>query len=95
MATFRLFVAVWVLLQLPIYHRDINTAYLNALLTIKQYLEDLDGYPCEEDGIIYMINTALYGLKQSGREWNREINAWFLRYGSQQCSTEPCLYYYD
>lgn len=95
MATFRLFIAVSIFLGLIIYQGDINTAYLNALLTIKQYLEDLDGYPCEVDGMVYMINKALYGLKQSGREWNTEVNDWFIRYGFKRCSTEPCLYFYD
>ncbi|OWZ17095.1 reverse transcriptase [Phytophthora megakarya] len=65
-------------LKLTIYQGDVNTAYLNALLGIKQYLEDLDGYPCDEDGMVYMIDKALYGLKLSGREWNTEVNAWFL-----------------
>ncbi|OWZ09603.1 Copia type Polyprotein [Phytophthora megakarya] len=77
MATFRLFVAVCVLLHLPIFQGDINTAYLNALLAIKQYLESLEGYPCETDGTVYVINRALYGLRQSGREWNTEVNSWF------------------
>ncbi|GMF43837.1 unnamed protein product [Phytophthora fragariaefolia] len=95
MATFRLFVAVSTFLGLIIYQGDINTAYLNALLTIKQYLEDLDGYPCEVDGMMYMINKALYGLKQSGREWNTEVNDWSIRYGFKRCSTEPCLYFYE
>ncbi|KAG3063695.1 hypothetical protein PI124_g22600 [Phytophthora idaei] len=93
MATFRLFVALCAYLQLTIYQGDINAAYLNALLAIKQYLEELEGYPCEEDGMVYMINKALCGLKQSGREWNTEVNEWFLRYGLKQCSTEPCLYF--
>ncbi|GMF18399.1 unnamed protein product [Phytophthora fragariaefolia] len=70
MAIFRLFVAARIFLGLTIYQGDINTAYLNALLTIKQYLEDLDGYPWEEEGMVHMINEALYGLKQSGGEWN-------------------------
>ncbi|GMF53554.1 unnamed protein product, partial [Phytophthora fragariaefolia] len=95
MATFRLFVAVSIFLVLIIYQGDINTAYLNALLTIKQYLEDLDGYPCEVDGMVYMINKALYGLKLSGREWNTEVNDWFIRYGFKRCSPEPCLYFYE
>ncbi|KAE9191830.1 hypothetical protein PF005_g11110 [Phytophthora fragariae] len=73
MATFRLFVAISKQLELTIYQGDVNTAYLNALLGIKQYLEDLDGYPCDEDGMVYMIDKALYGLKQSGREWNTEF----------------------
>ncbi|CAH0478159.1 unnamed protein product [Peronospora belbahrii] len=45
MAMFRLFVAVCVQLELPSYQSEINTAYLNETLGIKQYLESLEGYP--------------------------------------------------
>ncbi|POM59958.1 Copiatype Polyprotein [Phytophthora palmivora] len=72
---FRLFITVYILLQLTIYQGDINTAFLNALLEIKQYLDELEGYPCEEDSMTCMVNKALYGLKRSGREWNSEVNA--------------------
>ncbi|KAG6611471.1 Integrase, catalytic core protein [Phytophthora cinnamomi] len=95
MATFRLFVALSKQLKLTVYQGDVNTAYRNAVLGIKQYLEDLDGYPCDEAGMAYVIDKALYGLKQSGREWNTEVNSWFLRCGFKQCSTEPCLYFYE
>ncbi|KAG6623897.1 Integrase catalytic core protein [Phytophthora cinnamomi] len=95
MATFRTFVAVCIILKLMIYQGDINTAYLNATLGIKQYLEEVGGYPCEDDGMIYIIEKALYGLRQSGREWNSEVNRWFVDYGFNQCETEPCLYFYD
>ncbi|OWY94419.1 reverse transcriptase [Phytophthora megakarya] len=74
MATFRMFVAVCMILQLVIYQADINTAYLNAALGIKQYLEEVEGYPCEDNGMIYIINKALYGLRESGREWNTDVN---------------------
>uniref|UniRef100_H3H946 Reverse transcriptase Ty1/copia-type domain-containing protein n=1 Tax=Phytophthora ramorum TaxID=164328 RepID=H3H946_PHYRM len=36
---------------------------------------------------------ALYGLRQSGREWNSELNQWLGEHGYQQSLTEPCLYY--
>ena len=81
MATFRMFVATCLLMDLTIYQGDINTAYLNAPLGIKQYLDSLDGYPSATDDMVYVVRKALYGLKQSGREWNTEVNAWFLRYG--------------
>ncbi|OWZ15146.1 Integrase, catalytic core protein [Phytophthora megakarya] len=80
---FKAWIVVLCNLLLLVIYQGINTAYLNALLAIKQYLEDLEGYPNEEDGATYMINKALYGLQQSGREWNSE------------CATEPCLYFYD
>ncbi|OWZ21390.1 Integrase, catalytic core protein [Phytophthora megakarya] len=89
MATFRTFVAVCTMLSLEIYQGDINTAYLNAALGIKHYLEEVEGYPCDDDGMIYIIEKALYGLRQSGRDWNSEVNRWFLDYGFKQCETEP------
>ncbi|RQM18871.1 hypothetical protein DD237_007498 [Peronospora effusa] len=68
MATFRMFIAVCIIRDMVIYQGDINTAYLNATLGIKQYLEEVEGYPCEDKGMIYVIDKALYGLSQSGRE---------------------------
>ncbi|KAG6614430.1 Integrase catalytic core protein [Phytophthora cinnamomi] len=78
-----------------IYQGDINTAYLNATLGIKQFLEEVQSYPCEDDGMIYIVEKALYGLRQSGREWNSEVNRWFVDNSFKQCETEPCLYFYD
>ncbi|CAI5716915.1 unnamed protein product [Peronospora effusa] len=95
MATFRMFITVCIIRDMVIYQGDINTAYLNATLGIKQYLEEVEGYPCEDKGMIYVIDKALYGLRQSGREWNTEVNSWFIDYGFKQCETEPCLYFYD
>ncbi|POM66815.1 Integrase catalytic core protein [Phytophthora palmivora] len=57
----------------------------NAVLAIKQYLESLEGYLGENEGMICVINKSLYGLKQSDRDWNTEVNGWFLRYGFKRC----------
>lgn len=42
-----------------------------------------------------IIEKKLYGLRQSGSEWNTEVNCWFIEYRFVQCETEPCLYFYD
>ena len=94
MATFRLVLALSMKMNLSIYQGDINTAYLNANLQIKQYVDNLPGFPCESQGHIYMVNKALYGLRQSGREWNSEINAWMLQHGFIRSEIDPCLYIY-
>ncbi|KAE9080734.1 hypothetical protein PF006_g27256 [Phytophthora fragariae] len=93
MSSFRLMVALAAALHLQLYGGDINTAYLNALLKIRQYLRSIDGFPCEIDGHMYVVVKALYGLRQSGREWNSELNGWLLEDGYQRSLTEPCLYY--
>ena len=55
LATFRIFIAVCISQDLTIYQGDINTAHLNAPLTIKQYLEEVEGYPCKNEGMFYII----------------------------------------
>ncbi|GMF23717.1 unnamed protein product [Phytophthora fragariaefolia] len=42
--------ALAALLHLLIFGGDINTAYLNALLGIRQYLKSIEGFPCEING---------------------------------------------
>jgi len=93
MSSFRMIVALAAVLHLLLCGGDINTAYLNALLKIRQYLKSIDGFPCEINGHVYVVLRALYGLRQSGREWNTELNNWFLAHGYLRSLTEPCLYY--
>ncbi|KAE9033053.1 hypothetical protein PR001_g10331 [Phytophthora rubi] len=93
MSSFRMLVALAAVLHLQLYGGDINTAYLNAQLAIRQYLKSIEGFPCEINGHVYVVLKALYGLRQSGREWNSELNRWCLDHGYQRSLTEPCLYY--
>ncbi|POM77221.1 Integrase catalytic core protein [Phytophthora palmivora] len=93
MASFRLLLGLAALLELEVYGGDVNTAYLNAWLGIRQYLHSISGYPCRLSGHSYVVLKALYGLRQSGREWNSELNDWFIQRGYQRSLTEPCLYY--
>jgi hypothetical protein len=91
MSSFRLLLALAARLGLKVYGGDINTAYLNAWLRIRQYLRSIDWYPCEINGNMYVVLKALYGLHQSGREWNSELNEWLREHGYQQSLTEPCF----
>ncbi|KAE9060786.1 hypothetical protein PF010_g30078 [Phytophthora fragariae] len=93
MSSFRLLLAIAAELDLSVYGGDINTAYLNAKLAIRQYLRSINGYPCKVNGHVYVVLKALYGLRQSGREWNSELNQWLTDRGYQRSLTEPCLYY--
>jgi hypothetical protein len=91
MSSFRLVLANAALLGLKVYGADINTAYLNTKLEIPQYVKSFDGFPCTVDGDVYVVKRTLYGLRQSGREWNHELSNWMLMRGSQRCAMEPCL----
>ncbi|KAJ0394049.1 hypothetical protein ATCC90586_009233 [Pythium insidiosum] len=93
MSSFRDLVGISVVKGLRLYGGDINTTYLNASLEIQQYIQSIEGFPCNEPGHVYVVKKALYGLRQSGREWNTEINGWLLGRGFVRCATEPCLYF--
>ena len=68
MATFRMFIAIFVIRDINIYLGDIIIAYLNAIVGIKEFLKRVSGYPCEFTGMTYTIDKALYELHQSVRE---------------------------
>jgi hypothetical protein len=89
MSSFRSLVAIAAVKGLRLYGGDINTAYLNATLEIPQYVQFIEGFPCNEPGHMYLVRKALYGLRQSGRGWNSEINGWLLQKGFVRCATEP------
>ena len=53
---------------------DVKTAYLNAPIDCEIYLEQAEGFETpnsdENQRLVYKLNKSLYGLKQSGRNWN-------------------------
>jgi hypothetical protein len=53
-----------------------------------------DGYRPELDRQKYcvLLDKAIYGLKQSGREWNLNIDGTIKRMGFTRCVLAPCLY---
>ncbi|KAG3120667.1 hypothetical protein PI125_g1003 [Phytophthora idaei] len=93
MASFRLFVALCVLLELDPFSCDINTAYLNARLKIKHFISRIAGFPLRK-GWVYKVKHAIYDLHQSGREWYEELDSWLTGRRWRRCTTEPCLYVY-
>ncbi|GMF61986.1 unnamed protein product [Phytophthora fragariaefolia] len=94
MASFRLFVALCILLGLDPFSCDINTAYLNALLKIMHFIRRIAGFP-PKAGYVYKVKHAIYGLHQSGREWYDELDSWLSGRGWRRCTSEPCLYVYS
>ena len=57
------------------------------------YVLSISGYPCKTIENAYIVQKTLYGLRQSGHNWNSELNQWFLEYGYERSRAEPCMYY--
>ncbi|KAJ1041321.1 hypothetical protein NDA11_001879 [Ustilago hordei] len=70
---------------------DITMAYLNSMLKEAIYMK-----PPEGSGVapskVYKVIKGLYGLKQSGREWNQEFDRSLQRMGFFQVECAPCIY---
>ena len=52
---------------------------------------DNDGYTRFKARIVAK-GSALYGLKQSGREWNTHLTKWFIDHNFKQSEWDPCLF---
>ena len=52
---------------------DIKGAYLNGILQEKVYMRQPEGYDDGTSRVCELVKT-LYGLKQSGCEWNKEFD---------------------
>ena len=70
---------------------DIKGAYLNGKLKEKVYMCQPEEYEDETGWVCELIKT-LYGLKQSGQEWNKELDKKFRKYGFQCLHLDPCTY---
>ena len=60
-----------------IHQMDVKTAYLNAPIDCELYVEQIEGY--EQKGpngqkLVCKLKKSLYGLKQSGRNWNSMLH---------------------
>ena len=81
-------------LDLTVHQLDVKTAYLNAPIDCEIYLEQAEGYevPGKDKKLVYKLNKSLYGLKQSGRNWNSVLNNELINNGFKQSLADPCMY---
>jgi hypothetical protein len=70
---------------------DVKGAYLNGILKEKVYMRQPEGYEDKTGRICELIKT-IYGLKQSGREWNKELDEKLKKFGFQRLRSDPCVY---
>ena len=93
MATLRYVLALATLLQLQTSSCDFTNAFLNAELKEDVYVNAPPGSPPLPDGYVYKLQRALYGLKQSPREWNNTLNQFMTNEcGFRQLQCEKCMY---
>ena len=74
---------------------DVKCAYLNADLDEQSYLDVPDGFqvrPTDGHRVAWEFNKSLYGLKQSGRNWNSVFHTFLITHDFKQSLADPCVY---
>jgi hypothetical protein len=67
--TFRMLMALATLHGWTVHHMDVVTAFLNAALDEKVYIQSIPGQPPLPAGFSYPLGKSLYGLRQAPRNW--------------------------
>lgn len=75
-----------------IHQIDINNAYLHGYLEEDIYLEPPLGYNKAYKGQVCKLVKSLYGLKQAGRQWNKELSNKLMSFGFHRSHNDHCLY---
>ncbi|CAB4035363.1 Hypothetical predicted protein [Paramuricea clavata] len=74
---------------------DVKTAYLNTPIDCKIYIEQPEGFEKQGDhseSLVCKLKKSLYGLKQSGRNWNNLLHTYLINENFTQSLADPCVY---
>lgn len=73
---------------------DAVSAFLQGDLGEEIYLEQPENFN-DGSGRVCKLKKAIYGLKQSGREWNKKLDEKLKSFGMKRSRVDPCIYFND
>lgn len=92
-STLKLLFAISVRSNLNITHLDVTTAFLNGRLEEIVYMELPQNLICKDNkNKVLKLNRAIYGLKQSARQWYKEVDDCLQQLNYIKSLYEPCLF---
>ena len=92
----RMLIQIAVQYDLIVHQMDVKTAYLNAPIDCEIYVEQPEGFEekcLPHEKLVCKLNKSLYGLKQSGRNWNSLLHTFFIESGFTQSPVDACIYH--
>lgn len=87
----RLVMALAVEYGIYLHQMDVSSAYLNGDLDELVFMKQ-PPYFDDDSGKVLKLKKSLYGLKQSGRQWNSKLNDVLKKLGFTPCTSDPCIY---
>ena len=70
---------------------DVETAFLNGKINSEVYVSQPKGYE-DETNRVYKLSKALYGLRESPRDWYECFNEYITKLGFKRNNVDLCLY---
>ena len=78
--------------DLILHQMDVKIAYLHAPIDRGIYMEQPEGYEKEGEKLVCKLEKSIYGLKQSGRNWNEMLHTCLVDDNFTQNPTDHCVY---
>ena len=78
-----------------IHQMDVNTTYLIALINRELSIQQPEGIDkCDKNGneLVCNMKKSLYGLTQSGRNWNNTLHTYLVSEKCFQSLADQCVY---
>ena len=73
----------------------VKSVYLNAPLECELYMEQAKDFEIENknsnERLVYKLKKSLYGLKQSGRNWNNLLHTYLIEQNVFQSLSDVCV----
>ncbi|GJY58142.1 ribonuclease H-like domain-containing protein [Tanacetum coccineum] len=92
MVTVRCLICIAVSNDWPLFHLDVNNAFLYGDLNEDIYMSLPLGFECSNKTKVCKLNKALYGLKQALRQWNAKLTTVLVEHGVVQSKIDYSLH---
>ncbi|GKA66765.1 ribonuclease H-like domain, reverse transcriptase, RNA-dependent DNA polymerase [Tanacetum coccineum] len=91
--TIRLLLAIAANNKWEVHHLDVKSAFLHGDLKEEVYVTQPEGFIKKQDqGKVYRLIKALYGLRQAPRAWNIKLDNTLKSLDFKKCALEQAIY---
>lgn len=90
--TVRLLFAIGAAKKWQIHQVVVNNAYLQRHIDEEIFMLPPQGYNGAKSGQVCKLVKSLYGLKQAGRQWHKEITSKLLNFSFNRSKNDYCLF---
>lgn len=94
-SSLRFLIAISNQFNLYLHHMDVNTAFLNGILSEEVYMKIPEGIVVKNRNLVCKLHKALYGLKQSARCWYQVFETFILKLGFKNSAVDSCVFIKD